>query len=1077
MSNTTILGTIDLGGDGKTILLDLINQVDSTNLLINQFVFSDPIVPTGNAPVRNTYIQLTPLANTGYYGTKTVWYNRIFIGDIGPITIPKGNAVYVSDLLPAINSTYGILLQSSDIVDAILPTTTIGGDVTITLVCSPSSYIFYGGTQITVAGTTTANYPVFQADTIVFGNSKPSYNVSTDNTIGNFNVGLVDTWSMSIDTDLQRKVFSTNFPTFNTLSANQISGIGSDHNTNYPFVYTWYNLNSKVRGITPLGEVIELSDQGNTWTSIGFITSNLDNNTLNATALATDTTYGNTLVSKAVFSATDGLYAILSNSSAPASRNLYYSSNGGNTWSLLSPNTSTPVFNSSENTILTYSDFTVKSGVVYLLSGNGTAPTYNGNTLALPVVEMYNHVLDTYNIVSLGSVNLRGTQFTISETVGATPATAEFVYDPTNINIPNVAIYGGSSQNNTPIVTLYEFSGTIQVPTVVGQIVNTNPLNREAISIPGNFVQAYSIPLQNYPNTVLDVIEITHPYSTTTFDLGFFNIFNEVPIDGTYLTFGQRVYTSVRSNGNRTPWLESSYPLGSRYIPNKVSFSTIGGTVVKAVSQAGYGIVSKGLSWNSGSYGYAASSYFFTNYNNVRDIQSVSTFGTTVSLSHFITEKSDGNYTYSGLPTLTENAKSPIGISLVGTDSVSNLNSWYVTAPGNVTPVLRTLATEYKFAGTSPILTVANDSILYIYTEKGNILASYTSGTSWIDYGVYGHIGNPAYGNTYTYGTSFGMSRAVLKPSNFIKGAIIAGVPNVQLVTNYSFNLFNNNVSGGLGFSTVGTAISSKIIQSVENTNSQYAVSPSSYNSLSITAPNGVTAWDVWNGKLEALTTNTNGTVNDSTFTLAAGITGTVVGIYFNVGFLNVDYAVITKTTSGPNTVFTFNTVYGNTVANYAMPNLTAVTANGVPPVVAFSVWDSAAITANYIPFVVVSGVHAYLVSIPSGSTFSLTPFTLTIPNNNSSGLQPLAMFNSNRLESYFIQYGNSVFRLIYTLNGSTPSLSLQQVVNISSLPSTFVIATGSEMHRREVFLNPELEASTTTLTVAGAKFIGNLTF
>ena len=57
---TTILGTIDAGGEGKAVLLAALNQALGKNFTLAEFTFSDPVAITIPTPTRNTMIKLAP---------------------------------------------------------------------------------------------------------------------------------------------------------------------------------------------------------------------------------------------------------------------------------------------------------------------------------------------------------------------------------------------------------------------------------------------------------------------------------------------------------------------------------------------------------------------------------------------------------------------------------------------------------------------------------------------------------------------------------------------------------------------------------------------------------------------------------------------------------------------------------------------------------------------------------------------------------------------------------------------------------------------------------------------------------
>lgn len=142
----TVLGTIDAGGDGRAILLSIINKTENKNLQVADFDFGNPQTPTVQGPLKNSIITITPKAGSGYYGARTVWYNRIHISEMGLLYVDRlVTDVMVSDLLPRINESYGVEIKPSDIIDVALPTDI---NTPADIQFSESSIIFYGGDKI-----------------------------------------------------------------------------------------------------------------------------------------------------------------------------------------------------------------------------------------------------------------------------------------------------------------------------------------------------------------------------------------------------------------------------------------------------------------------------------------------------------------------------------------------------------------------------------------------------------------------------------------------------------------------------------------------------------------------------------------------------------------------------------------------------------------------------------------------------------------------------------------------------------------------------------------------------------------
>lgn len=150
---TTIFGTIDVGGNGKEILLNYVNSQLGYTATLDDFDFGVPERIDFNGTKYNTKIALAPKANSGYYGVKTIYYNRIHVSELGKIRCVRGTATKVSHLLQQINEKYGILVSLSDIVDKTLPPPDPAdptGEVEVEFIFKDSSIVFYSGTYITL---------------------------------------------------------------------------------------------------------------------------------------------------------------------------------------------------------------------------------------------------------------------------------------------------------------------------------------------------------------------------------------------------------------------------------------------------------------------------------------------------------------------------------------------------------------------------------------------------------------------------------------------------------------------------------------------------------------------------------------------------------------------------------------------------------------------------------------------------------------------------------------------------------------------------------------------------------------
>ena len=109
------------------------------------FVINAPTVYTGTAYPRNTRLVLdAPLESTSV-GRTTVYYDRINLASITGLSVDKGAATTLLELLPAISDLMGIQLVALDVVNITLP-----ASGTFSLQASTTNLIYTGLTSLTL---------------------------------------------------------------------------------------------------------------------------------------------------------------------------------------------------------------------------------------------------------------------------------------------------------------------------------------------------------------------------------------------------------------------------------------------------------------------------------------------------------------------------------------------------------------------------------------------------------------------------------------------------------------------------------------------------------------------------------------------------------------------------------------------------------------------------------------------------------------------------------------------------------------------------------------------------------------
>jgi hypothetical protein len=154
------------------VVLTSINNENSFGKVFtfNDFNFIRVLDNTSNSGVDgDTVLTLRALPNSNFRGTLDVRYRRINIAELDIDTslfVGVSDIVTTTDLLPTINTTYNLMLESADIINEPLVANDLGY---CTLTISESSYLYYGAVEffiptnlsniITITTLSGLNYP------------------------------------------------------------------------------------------------------------------------------------------------------------------------------------------------------------------------------------------------------------------------------------------------------------------------------------------------------------------------------------------------------------------------------------------------------------------------------------------------------------------------------------------------------------------------------------------------------------------------------------------------------------------------------------------------------------------------------------------------------------------------------------------------------------------------------------------------------------------------------------------------------------------------------------------------------
>lgn len=145
----------DFSKTPKQIVLDLINADNGSSLTDVLVSLGLPTVATGETPLRNTELTVFAEAGSGYSGSQVMQYDRLAVSGFpgaSALTLPVGDAVNYSDLIPEINVALGINLTADDYIDGAIGAWagTANETKSITITMNPDSLVFLGSLVLTL---------------------------------------------------------------------------------------------------------------------------------------------------------------------------------------------------------------------------------------------------------------------------------------------------------------------------------------------------------------------------------------------------------------------------------------------------------------------------------------------------------------------------------------------------------------------------------------------------------------------------------------------------------------------------------------------------------------------------------------------------------------------------------------------------------------------------------------------------------------------------------------------------------------------------------------------------------------
>ena len=148
---------LDITKTPQEILITKFNQINGLNLNFNDFVFEDPQpYAEPGKPYFNTSVKVVPKETSKFYNAFTIYYRRMDLAEIldNPyISIKRGMANDLYELIPQINACYNIYLTEDDYEDQALPPIDLDNpeeETPVLIQALPTSFLFIGSHTITL---------------------------------------------------------------------------------------------------------------------------------------------------------------------------------------------------------------------------------------------------------------------------------------------------------------------------------------------------------------------------------------------------------------------------------------------------------------------------------------------------------------------------------------------------------------------------------------------------------------------------------------------------------------------------------------------------------------------------------------------------------------------------------------------------------------------------------------------------------------------------------------------------------------------------------------------------------------
>lgn len=1030
--STIVLGTIDAGGDGKAVLMASVNSVLGSSYTLAQFDFGVPELVGVALPTRNSVVKLAPKAASGYYGTRKVYYNRIHASDLGVISVQRGAATRVSDLLESINEKYGILITVEDIYDALLPVGS--GEVSIALDFRPSSFVYYGGTYVAI-GTNDPNGGTGGGVSAPFVRTQTLFGFDTETLDSDWI--KVDGFSVAVDADKSRKRYASmndKSLSFTNVEKRTWDPNWYDDSVGMQPVVGGFTLgNGSVRTVDAYGRVMELDAVSTGWGGeVGDVMSGVDMSDRNTLQLVQQK-----LPVRLVLQSSDTTVYVLKvwDNTAQWVR----STDNGVTWSVVGG------LNAGITKLLNYTehdsyDLQIVDSLVH-----------NEVIFCLLRSESGDWSVESFNIGS-GECTVSNISVAVgygSQELDYSSRCRMSLMAPTaTMTSPLIAMVAHLDDANQPALYIAEKVGNNYTPYAVA----SGLLEFDFLTDSAQYVTGYSVPLAKNPAWRLDVIELGTHVPTPIGDAEYASAHRKRTVNG-FMTYGLKTLTSIHNGTARSKWVESDLALPGVHTPKSLRLYSAG-KFMQYHAQPENALVRVNYTENTAAGGFVGTvdnSIVLEKNNQYRKL---SPFGLAPYTSPVLTENSVMNYQWLATSDV-DSAKAAIEYSYIA-KTAAGVRQWWVAGATGVPLTLRSFGIGYSNIGTVPVAVGNMDNDLLALTDGQTIHRSSDAGRHW---------------TTFTGARSYYQQRNDIANQDVVSTGVVPWVSDSiksgSFLAESAIFEVDHAVSAGVmernakAFNTPWVLTNHGLLRFSTDVNMQsdehqtYALGVSyGINYLEENQPFRLRHWEtdannniVLGGDytVNALAPYAISDENiPPTHTVPVG--ATLVDIKRSIGYMDSTEFLLIKAANGK---YTLECLRESGAVNvFELFGGTRLATSAFIPQVSFFLWDHQ--DTNYVPLVYCANKSVVLVErITEDTNFAVNIYHLTVPQDNGTPLIPVPMLNKNRREYQFYQKGNGIFGLVYAYNNISKSVTftLNKLFSLSDAAlNTAVVLHGCKM-------------------------------